>query len=125
MGILKDSLPIEAANRGRGRRPDQDRSIIDAILWRLRRGTPWRDVPPKYGNWNTIYRRFRGWNEAGVGKAVAVTLAEAMADSGQRPPPWIAGIGPLLTTSTRAWRCASFNRARGPGAWPSSKPSGP
>ena len=79
--ILKGLLPIEAENRGRGRRPEQNRSIINGILWRLRCGTPWRDVPPKYGNWNTIYRRFRRWNEAGVWEAVALTLAEAMADT--------------------------------------------
>ncbi|WP_445783868.1 transposase [Sphingorhabdus sp.] len=58
--VLKGLLPIDAANRGRGRRPEGNRSIINGILWRLRCGTPWRDVPPKYGNWNTIYRRFRG-----------------------------------------------------------------
>ena len=55
--ILKDLLPIEPENRGRGRRPEQNRSIINGILWRLRCGAPWRDVPPKYGSWNTIYRR--------------------------------------------------------------------
>jgi len=57
-GILKGLLPIEPENRGRGRRPEQNRSIINGILWRLRCGAPWRDVPPKYGSWNTIYRRF-------------------------------------------------------------------
>jgi transposase len=41
-----------------------------------------RDVPPKYGNWNTIYRRFRRWSEAGVWETVSVTLAEIIADSG-------------------------------------------
>ena len=77
---MKGLLPIEAENRGRGRRADHNRSIINGILWRLRCGTPWRDVPPKYGNWNTIYRRFRRWNEAGVREAAALTLAAAMAD---------------------------------------------
>lgn len=80
--VLRGLLPIDAKNRGRGRRPEQNRSIINGILWRLRCGTPWRDVPPKYGNWNTIYRRFRRWSEAGVWEAVSVTLAEIMADSG-------------------------------------------
>ena len=79
--VLKGLLPIEAANRGRGR-PPENRSIINGILWRLRCGTPRRDVPAKYGNWNTIYRRFRRWSEAGVWETVAVTLAEIMADSG-------------------------------------------
>ncbi|WP_442955281.1 transposase [Parasphingorhabdus sp.] len=71
--VLKGLLPIDAANRGRGRRPEENHSIINGILWRLRCGTPWRDVPPKYGNWNTIYRRFRRWSEAGVWEAVSVT----------------------------------------------------
>jgi transposase len=80
--ILKRLLPIDAANRGRGRRPEQNRSIVNGILWRLRTGAPWRDVPPKYGNWNTIYRRFRRWSAAEVWETMAVTLAEIMADSG-------------------------------------------
>ena len=80
--VLRGLLPIDVANRGRGRPPEENRSIINGILWRLRCGTPWRDVPPKYGNWNTIYRRFRRWSEAGVWEALSVTLAEVMADSG-------------------------------------------
>lgn len=80
--ILKSLLPIEPENRGRGRRPEQNRSIINGILWRLRGGAPWRDAPLKYGSRNTIYRRFRRWSEAGVWETVAVTLAEVMADSG-------------------------------------------
>ncbi|WP_229002323.1 transposase [Agrobacterium sp. S7/73] len=47
-------LPIEPKNRGRGRRPEQNRAIINGIFWRLRCGAPWRDVPTKYGNWNTV-----------------------------------------------------------------------
>ena len=80
--VLRDLPPIEAANLGRGRRPEENRSIINGILWRLRCGTPWRDVPPKYGNWNTIYRRFRRWSDAGAWEAVSVMLAGIMADSG-------------------------------------------
>lgn len=80
--VLRDLLPIDAANRGAGRPPEENRSIINGILWRLRCGTPWRDVPLKYGNWNTIYRRFRRWSEAGVWEAVSVTLAGIMADTG-------------------------------------------
>lgn len=63
-------------------RPEQSRSIINGILWRLRCGAPWRDVPSKYSDWNTIYRRFGRWSEAGVWESVAVSLAEVMADSG-------------------------------------------
>ena len=82
--ILKGLLPVEreAGKRGRGRPPEDNRNIINGILWRLRCGTAWRDVPDKYGNWNSIYRRFRRWSGSGVWESVAITLAETMAESG-------------------------------------------
>lgn len=76
--LLKDLLPPE---RGRKNRPALDnRSIVNGILWRIRTGTPWRDVPEKYGKWMTVYQRFRRWSRAGIWETVATTLAQAMAD---------------------------------------------
>ncbi|TQX86936.1 transposase [Rhizobium sp. rho-13.1] len=46
--------------------------MINGILWRLRCGAPWPDVPPKYVSWNLIYRRFRRCSKAGVWETVAV-----------------------------------------------------
>ena len=77
--LLKDQLPAE---RGRKNRPAFDnRPIVNGILWRIRTGAPWRDVPEKYGKWMTVYQRFRRWSAAGVWEAVATTLAHAMADN--------------------------------------------
>jgi transposase len=77
--LLKDLLPPE---RGRRNRPSSDnRSIVNGILWRIRTGAPWRDVPEKYGKWMTVYQRFRRWSRAGIWEAVATTLAQAMADN--------------------------------------------
>jgi transposase len=42
----------------------------------MRTGAPWRDVPEKYGNWNTIYRRFLRWSKSGVWKKVWTRLLE-------------------------------------------------
>jgi transposase len=82
--LLKGLLPVEreAGKRGRGRPPEDNRNIINGILWRLRCGTAWRDVPEKYGKWNSIYRRFRRWSASGVWESVAIALAETMAESG-------------------------------------------
>ncbi len=82
--VLKVLLPVEreAGKRGRGRPPEDNRNIINGILWRLRCGTPWRDVPEQYGNWNSITRRFRRWSVSGVWESVATALAETMAESG-------------------------------------------
>jgi len=77
--LLKDMLPPE---RGRKNRPSFDnRPIVNGILWRIRTGAPWRDVPDKYGNWMTVYQRFRRWSQAGLWEAVATALAQAMADN--------------------------------------------
>ena len=110
--VLRGLLPIEPENRGRGRRPEQNRAVINGILWRLRCGAPWRDVPPKYGSWNTIYRRFRRWSEAGVWETVAVTLAEIMADSGHYSidsttvRAHVSAAGGKVGSSTRFWPLA-------------------
>jgi transposase len=77
--LLKDLLPAE---RGRKSRPAHDnRTIVNGILWRIRTGAPWRDVPEKYGKWMTVYQRFRRWSAAGVWEVAAATLAQAMADN--------------------------------------------
>jgi transposase len=111
--VLKGLLPIEPENRGRGRPPEQNRSIINGILWRLRCGAPWRDVPPKYGSWNTIYRRFRRWSEAGVWETVAVTLAEISAAGGKGGliDALLAARGAGLPVSFTAWLMPSDDRS--------------
>ena len=82
--ILRVLLPVERepGKRGQGRPPEDNRNVINGILWRLRTGAPWRDVPEKYGNWNSIYRRFRRWSACGVWESVAIALAETMSESG-------------------------------------------
>ena len=77
--LLKELLPSE---RGRKNRPASDnRPIVNGILWRIRTGAPWRDVPEKYGKWITLYQRFRRWSQAGLWEAAATALAQAMADN--------------------------------------------
>ena len=48
--------------------------MVNAILWRLRTGTPWRDLPERYGPWQTVYSRFRRWQRAGVWTRVLAIL---------------------------------------------------
>ena len=49
-----------------GRTGSDARVFLEAVFWIARTGAPWRDLPPGFGNWNTIYRRFRDWARAGV-----------------------------------------------------------
>jgi transposase len=49
-----------------GRSGSNNRRFIEAILWIVRTGSPWRDLPTVFGNWNTIYKRYREWVKADV-----------------------------------------------------------
>ncbi len=63
-GRLAPLLPPEQPPRGR---PNQShRTILNGILWKLKTGTPWRDLPERYGPWSTVYSRFWRWRRAGV-----------------------------------------------------------
>jgi transposase len=49
-----------------GRPPLDRRVIIDGILWILRTGAPWRDLPEEFGKWQTVWRLFDQWNGEGT-----------------------------------------------------------
>ena len=49
-----------------GRTAISNRRSLEGILYILRTGSPWRDLPPSFGKWNTVHRRFRRWAVAGV-----------------------------------------------------------
>ena len=42
------------------------RRFIEAMAWRASAGASWRTLPPEYGNWNSVYKRFVRWSERGV-----------------------------------------------------------
>ena len=60
----------------RGRTGTDNRLFIDAILWLARGATPWRDLPPELGNWQTTYTRFRRWSRAGVWERLFKALSQ-------------------------------------------------
>lgn len=43
-----------------------NRLFLESVLWRVRTGSPWRDLPLFFGNWNSAFRRFRRWAKKGV-----------------------------------------------------------
>ena len=45
-----------------------DRMFIEAVLYQARTGTPWRDLPDEFGNWNAVYHRFRRWEKRDLWK---------------------------------------------------------
>ena len=62
--ILEPLLPGSA--RDRGRTAKDNRLFLEAVLWKVRVGGPWRDLPTGFGEWNSVFRRFRRWAERAV-----------------------------------------------------------
>lgn len=59
------------------------RNQFNAVMWRFRTGSPWRDVPATYGNWSTIYDRFRAWACQGVFENLMNAMISEAAARGQ------------------------------------------
>jgi transposase len=66
------------------------RLIINGVLWRTRTGAPWRDLPPCYGNWKTVYGRHRRWSGDGTWEVILDGL-RAGCDEAEGAQ-WTAGI---------------------------------
>lgn len=77
--ILDPLLPEPKRRKdGRGRPWKARRSVLNGILWVLRTGAPWADLPEQYPSFQTCHRRFQQWVRCGVMKVVFEALALKM-----------------------------------------------
>jgi len=70
---LKPLLPVDEGRSGR--RPHPNRIMINAMLWVLRTGAPWRDLPKEYPRWKAVHTRFLRWSKRGIWKRILEELA--------------------------------------------------
>ena len=71
---IEGLLPGRAGTSGR---PAEDnRRFVDAVLWVGKTGAPWRDLPERFGNWNSVWRRFDRWSRSGVWQRVFAALQD-------------------------------------------------
>src|SRR6185369_1627454 len=99
-----------------------DRSFIDAVIFVLKTGAAWRDLPERYGRWKTVYNRFANWSKAGhfrqifealkvhldrSGSLVDATIARAHQDAaggkgGSKSITWVVHTADFRPKSTRS-----------------------
>jgi transposase len=92
-----------------GRPPRDAREMLDAMLWLLRTGAPWRDLPDWYGPWQTVYTRFCQWRDSGVLDRMVEKLQVLLGDAGKID--W--ELWCIDGSSIRAARCAAGAGKRG------------
>ena len=71
-GQLAPLLPPQKPRTGRPAKPH--RPVVEGILWALRTGAPWRDLPERFGPWHTVASRFYRWVAAGVWDRILAAL---------------------------------------------------
>ena len=69
---LRPLLPPEKSTGGRPPKPH--RPMIEGMLWVLRTGAPWRDLPNAYGPWQSVYTRFSRWSRQGLWQHILKAL---------------------------------------------------
>src|SRR5207237_1306269 len=65
-----------------GRPPCDYRPIVNGILWVLHTGAPWRDLPERYGPWETVFSRFNRWRRDGTWSRIATSLLDELDEKG-------------------------------------------
>lgn len=71
--IIDPLLP----RKSRGVARVEDRRVLNGIFWRLRTGSPWADIPERYGPCTTCYNRFVRWRKAGIWDRLLKAVSEA------------------------------------------------
>ena len=79
--LVESHLPRRTARTGRP--PRDRRTQLNAIFWILCTGAPWRDLPERFGPWQTAYDHFRNWRKNGVFAAILDALQVKLDNKGR------------------------------------------
>jgi transposase len=107
---IKDLLPGKATDPGRT--AADNRLFVDAVLYVLKTGVPWADLPERFGKHNTIWKRYDRWAASGVWQRVGQALGQNLADADADAEVEIEVEVQLDSTSVKADPVAATGRRR-------------
>lgn len=90
--VLEPLMPATAA---RSRPWSDHRLAVEGMVWRFRTGAPWRDVPERFGKWNSIYKRFDRWATDGTWERLLATVQSHSDALGKLD--WVTAIDSTIT----------------------------
>lgn len=103
---------------GRGRPRRDPRDVLNGILWVLRTGAPWKDMPPRYPPYQTCHRWFQKWAQDGVFKQILSELAEDLCKRGGIDIRETFIDGSFTPAKKGAILSAIQSAAKAPRSWP-------
>jgi transposase len=80
---IESLLPHRTHHGNLGHPFNDHRPIVNGILWILHTGAPWRDLPERYGPWETVYYRFNRWRKDGTWNRIVTSLLDELDDQGK------------------------------------------
>jgi transposase len=122
---------------GRGRPWQDTRTVANRVLWVLRTGAPWHDLPARYPPYQTCHRRLQAWQRTGLLRRLLRRLAEDLRDRGKLDLTEAsidasfssAKKGPLPSVllaavkGAKSWRSATAMVFLTPCTWPALRPA--
>jgi transposase len=117
--ILAPLLPKPRVRRDRRGRPWRDpRDVLNGILWVLRTGAPWKDLPDRYPSYQTCHRRFQRWVDHGTLTRVLHALARDLQARGGLDLSETFIDGSFASAKKKGATSARPSAGRAPRSWP-------
>ena len=118
--MLKDLIPdpVKRAD-GRGRPARDKRQVLEGVLWILRTGAPWKDLPARFPPHQTCHRRFQQWQQQGVMRRVVEALARDLMERGGVDLSECFIDGSFCMAKKGALLLARLNAVKAPSSWQS------
>ena len=116
--VLKPLLPaVKRRPDGKGRPRRDSRAVLNGILWVLRTGAPWQDLPSRYPPYQTCHRRFQEWSQSGRWEQVLRILAKDLQRRGGIDLSEAFIDGSFASAKKGAIALAKLSAAKGPRSW--------
>ena len=118
--MLKELIPdpVKRAD-GRGRPARDKRQVLEGVLWILRTGAPWKDLPARFPPHQTCHRRFQQWQQQGVMRRVVEALARDLMERGGVDLSECFIDGSFCMAKKGALLLARLNAVKAPSSWQS------
>ena len=93
--VLEPLMPVPV---GRSRPWTDHRLAVEGMAWKYRTGAPWRDVPERFGKWNSIYKRFARWAEDGTWEKLLAEVQRQSDEAGRLD--WVVSIDSTIARAS-------------------------